>query len=298
MSKRAKAYGLLTITVILWGISGPIAKYALESFTPQALLTARFGLITLILAILLKFQLKIPLLPKKNRLTFCLSISLLGFLGTVGQIGLIYWGLQHTSSIEATLLISTSPILVALISHILIGEQITSKKLLGISLGLLGTAIIVLGPLLREHKFLTGSNLGNMLILGGNLCWSFYAVLSKKQLRTKMSPMLLTFWMFFIGFLGMAFISLITHTNLPTFTLPRLGSIAFLAIGPGIIAYLCYQTALKSISPTDADVFNYLTPIVATPLGFFWLHEPITYAFILGSVIIALGVIIAEFSRR
>lgn len=298
MTTRARAFLLLIITVFLWGISGSIGKYTLSYLPSSVLLTMRFGLVTLILFALAKIQhlhLRVANIP---------TLIVLGIFGTIGQIGLIYLGLQSTTSIDATLIISTSPIFVAILSHFFISEHLTRRKLFGIALGLVGTLIIVINPLINSGHILTGSTSGNLLILAGNLCWAIYAVLSKKQLRHKTPPIVLTFWMFLVGFVGMFCISLfsvpITATLSSIYTLPVsvLYAILFLAIGPGIIAYICYQKALKTIDPTDADLFNYLSVLVAIPLGFFWLHEPITPSFIIGGAVIASGVIIAELLGR
>lgn len=302
MPARTRAYLLLIFAVFLWGISGPVGKFTLTYFPTPILLSIRFGLISLIMAILIKSQAKEPFLPTKHRTHTLFSMFILGLFGTIGQIGLIYWGLTYTTSIDATILVSTSPIFVAFASHFLIKEHLTSKKMFGILLGILGSVVIIINPLLETGKLLTGSIFGNLLILAANICWALYAVSSKKLLKVKVSPSLITFWMFFIGFIAMSIISLPFLpqfiTTIPQIPISTIYALLFLAIGPGIIAYLSYQNALKVVEPTDADLFNYLAPLFAIPLGFFWLHEPVTISFLIGGAIIALGVFIAEFQGR
>lgn len=283
MSARTRSYLLLIITVVLWAASGPVAKAVIGYLSPSIVLTFRFGLIALILGILYQ-----PKFPKKH----AIAIIFLGLFGTIGQIGLIYWGLQYTTSIDATLLVSISPIFVAVLSHIFTHEQISKNKLFGIVLGIVGTAVIVAQPL-------SGSHFGNALILASNLCWAIYVVLSKKLLKISISPKELTFWTFLLGFIFMGVLSAVMQPQALAAAiyspLKVFGMIAFLAIGPGAIAYICYETALKVVKPTDADLFNYLAPLIATPIAVFWLNEPLQLSFIIGAAIIAVGVIIAEF---
>jgi len=52
----------------------------------------------------------------------------------------------------------------------------------------------------------------------------------------------------------------------------------------------CYQLGIKTVEVSEAEVFNYLSPIFATPIAFLWLKEPITWSFVLSALIIAVGV--------
>jgi drug/metabolite transporter (DMT)-like permease len=71
-----------------------------------------------------------------------------------------------------------------------------------------------------------------------------------------------------------------------------------MALLSGSLAYFLYQKAQKTIEASEATLFSYLSPLFAIPLAVFWLKEEITIFYLLGAVIVAIGVIIAESKRR
>ena len=54
----------------------------------------------------------------------------------------------------------------------------------------------------------------------------------------------------------------------------------------------------KSIEIGEASLFAYLYPLFSTPLAVVWLGEKITPMFIVGAVVITIGVVIAEIKKR
>jgi len=71
-----------------------------------------------------------------------------------------------------------------------------------------------------------------------------------------------------------------------------------MAIFSGSIAYYLFVRAQKSIEVSEAVLFNYLQPIVTIPLAIIWLNERLSTSFILGAIIIAIGLIIAEYKKK
>jgi drug/metabolite transporter (DMT)-like permease len=71
-----------------------------------------------------------------------------------------------------------------------------------------------------------------------------------------------------------------------------------MAIFSGAIAYYLYQKAQKTIETSEAAIFLYLQPIVTAPASVIWLNENITPVYIVGSAIIAVGVILAEWKKK
>ena len=65
----------------------------------------------------------------------------------------------------------------------------------------------------------------------------------------------------------------------------------------GSLAYYLGNKAQKTIEIGDAAVFSYLYPIFSTPLAVLWLGEKITPMFIIGGIIITIGVVMAEIKK-
>ena len=66
----------------------------------------------------------------------------------------------------------------------------------------------------------------------------------------------------------------------------------------GIVGYALWIKGQKSIEVSEAGLFAYLTPIFGAPLAVWWLGEKITPIYIIGALIITLGVFIAEYKKR
>ena len=77
-----------------------------------------------------------------------------------------------------------------------------------------------------------------------------------------------------------------------------LGGILYMAIFSSVIAYTLYEYGLSIIEASEATLFAYLQPIFAAPVALLWLKEKITPPFIIGAVVIGLGVAISEYRTK
>jgi len=298
---RIKSYILLTLVAAIWGIAGPVIKYTLPDFPPVIFLTYRFAIS---LVILIPFLLiNKPAFPKDRRNIFILT--LVGLLGSSINLGLLFYGYNYTTALDASLLSATAPIFVVAASAFILNEKVTKNEKLGVLITFVGAIAIVIQPLAEGGLFRLENMYGNILIIAANVAWVFYVVLSKYELKHKVNPLTMTIYMFFLGFITLLplaiyqsggvsnLISQITDTPIK----PHLG-VWYMALLSGALAYFLYQKAQKSIEASEATLFSYLGPLFAAPLAVLWLGESLTPTFLLGGVIIAIGVFIAEFKKR
>lgn len=300
MSSRRQAIIYLLVVSLIWGIAPPVIKYALDYLPVDIFLFYRFfiSLVIMIPALFIAepdFISRLALLKIRDWGYLILG----GLLGSVGQLGLLFWGLSLTTSLDGAVINATSPVLVAIAGYILLREKITPSEKLGLFIAFSGSLIVVIQPLFEGHSLFSGSLRGNILVFLGTLAWVGYVILTKIQLKEKLSPLFLTTGMFFIGFLFLLPFSIFKFLpsilNLP----PSIHiSVLYMALLSGTLAYWLYQKAQKIIEVSEANVILYLSPVFTFPVASLWLHEPITPVLLLGSAIIASGVIISEFSRR
>jgi drug/metabolite transporter (DMT)-like permease len=128
-------------------------------------------------------------------------------------------------------------------------------------------------------------------------------ILGKKLLRKDVDPLTLTNTAFIVGFVTLLPFALpqIISSNFRVITSPSIPyhlGVFYMAFLSGTLAYLLSNKAQKTIEVGEAAVFSYLYPIFATPLAVLWLGEKITPFFIIGGVIIAVGVAVAEIKKR
>lgn len=298
--KRLKAYFLLTLVAVIWGVAGPVIKITLPSYSPFVFLTYRFLVSSLVLIpIYLVFKPKWPNSKKE-----IIILTIVGLVGSTINLAFTFYGFLYSTVLDATILSNTGPIFVVAAGALFLKEKITSREKLGIFITFIGALSIVIEPLLKLGN--TNHNLlGNLLIIGANLSWVAYVILAKYSLKYKVDTLLLVTYMFFLGLITSFPFAIIqskgiTNLFLIISTAPPIAHIGvwYMAILSGALAYFLYQDAQKSVEASEATLFGYLSPLFAMPLAIFWLHEKITLPFVIGTLIVATGVLIAEYRKN
>src|SRR3989338_6061624 len=147
MSPRLRANLMLLTVAVIWGFAVPVIKFTFNYFDTITFLTYRFFLTSLILIPLLAITQPrtwsaLASLSRREWLTFIIG----GLLGSTLQLGLLFWGLDLTSSLDGSIINSASPILVSLAGYYFLKEHITPREKLGhLSPLLLTTNMFFLG---------------------------------------------------------------------------------------------------------------------------------------------------------
>ena len=297
-SPRTKAYIFFLIVAIIWGIAGPVIKFTLGGFSPLVFLVYRFAISTVVaLVIFTVSRIRIP----KNPSLFWLAI-LYSFLSSTVGLAILFYGYENTSVLYATLISAIAPILVAVGGVIFLKEHLTSREKVGIGIASAGTVVSILGPSLNGNG--DGNILGNLLVLLSLFVGVATAVMGKNLLRDDVSAMFLTNLSFIVGFVTLLPVLLFT-TSFPEIVNQLVNTrlsfhlgVIYMALFSGTLAYYLWHKAQKTIEIGEGGLFAYLYPLFSTPLAVFWLKEKITTPFIIGAIIIALGVFIAEYKKQ
>jgi drug/metabolite transporter (DMT)-like permease len=295
---RLRAYIELLIVSVIWGFAAAIIKYTLGGFPPFIFLTYRFFISSIIAVVLFVFiKSKLPKSPKVWALTL-----FNGFLLSTVSLGLLFLGTDKTTSIDSNLISAMAPITIAIAGVFFLKEHVTKRESFGILIALAGTLITVIEPVLKFQDGFGGLT-GNLLVFASIIVGAATAVLAKLVLRNNVDALISTSLSFIVGFLTLAPFTLpqILNSRFQILTsVPfsyHLG-VFYMAILSGTVAYYLWHKAHKTIEISEASLFAYLYPIFGVPLSVLWLKEKITIPFIIGSVIIAIGVILAEWKKK
>ena len=291
---RMRAYIEILVASVIWGVAGPVIKYTLGAFDATTFLTYRFGISSIVAVITFLFVgFRLP----KDKKTLG-ELLLYGFLTSTVALGFLFFGLENTTVLDMSLITLANPLVITLAGAWFLAEHVTKRERIGMGIALLGTALTVIEPLIQNGG-VTIRLSGNVLIVGYLIATAWSAVLAKKLLRANVSPLTMANSSFIIGFLSFLPFTLIRP--LPAFSqipLPYHLGVAFMALLSGSLAYYLANKGQKTIEIGDASLFAYLYPLFSTPLAVLWLGEKITPIFILGGIIIALGVAIAEIKKK
>jgi len=285
---------LLLVATAIWGVAGVVIKFTLEGIDSLPFLTYRFGISAAIaVGYFLLFKHKLPQAPVWP------AIIIYSLFSTTFALGALFLGVDRTTVLNLSLLTLSLPLITELAGVFFLGDKITKREKIGTAIATVGVLFTIVEPIL-EGNGRSGTFLGNAFIA----LYAFFDIASvvmlKKILRAKISGVSLSQISFIVGFgstLPIALLILGAGPLVATIvTLPlkyQLG-VWFMAVLSGTIAYALRAKAQKTIEVSEAALFGYLGSIFGVPLAVLWLKESVTFTFIVGAVITALGVYIAE----
>lgn len=280
----------------IWGINFIAAKFALQEFPPMSLAFLRFFFA---LILLLPFLLT----EKKKIAKIDLPVLLgIGLLMVTLNIGFFYEGLKRTDVTTASILTLIVPVLSVLGGWWFLKEKVYVVNLAGIFLGLLGTILVVGLPfIILGIQPTSQSMLGNILIILASISWVAGAMLSKSILK-KYSTLTLTAIIFAVGTVTFLIPAINEYVKNPLWyqqiTILGILGLGFITIASSICGYFLFEWGLSKLGVIKADLFQYIEPIIATTLGVLILNEQLRFSFIIGGVLIALGVYWATLGKE
>ena len=224
---------------------------------------------------------------------------LMAALGVTG--GSLYF-LTENSSMNYTTTTNTSIIvsLCPLFASAIIGLFYKTERLSGLqTLGTLMAALGVIVVVMNGHFVLHLSPRGDLLAFAACLCWALYSLLMIPA-NARYDTVFVTRKVFFYGLLSMTpYYIMYPHLNLHLlFEQPQLlWNLLFLGCVASMLCFLTWNWVLKKLGAVVATNYVYLNPVTTIIFAWFLLGEPITLWFLLGSILILLGMFLADRKR-
>ncbi len=283
-------YATIIIAHVIWGFTFVIAKLTLQEFPPMSLAFLRFVIATALIAPFLFTEKKRPQIDKQD-LPWLFGI---GALMVTLNISLFYTGLLRTNVTSASVLTMVIPVVSILLGWAFLKEKVYVVNLVGIAIGLLGAVLVIgLPTLLFGEQIPSEVVLGDILIILASISWVIGAVISRKMLK-KYSSLLLTTFMFATGVITFFLPAVNEYLQNPGWTsqVTWIGifGLLFIAIASSICAYFLFEWGLSKLGVIQADLFHYIEPPIATTIAILILGETLQFSFIIGGLLIAIGV--------
>ena len=275
----------IVLIAALGGAVPTFSKMALEVFPPFTFVLLRFivALIVLVPVMLVK---KKTLVNKNFK-----KIAQISLFGT-GNVVFFALGVRYTTATVSQILYAAVPILATVLTAVILKENISKNKVIGVLLGFIGVGTIIISSGLAKDTRGMGTPIGNILVLLAVMSYAIYTVLSKK-LQKDYSPIEITMAMI-ITTITMQMILVLTevHTYETTITNVSIDSLfgIFYVGAIGTSAYfLLYQRVIKNASPVYASMIFYLQPIFTFIWSTFLLGEKLTASIVVGGIIALVG---------
>ncbi len=284
------ALAIITVALV-WGTTFLGIRIAVETIPPWFVAGIRQFLAGIILLVILLFRQKLKWIGWRNfgnqMVLACLMLIVANGMTTVAE--------KHLTSSLASLISSTSPIAVFILSIAFSMQKFSIRGLVGILLGFSGILLIFKDGLqdLLNPEFRMGVLYMFFAISG----WAFGTIFTKKMNSAPQDISLNLFYQFsFAGVIQIifGFISA-DQSDVSTWSVKSILATAYLAVFGSIIAFFAFHTALKKITPSQISILSYINTIIAIFLGWLILDEPISFTFITAAALIITGVFITNY---
>jgi len=289
----------LVAVVLIWGVNFAVLKAALVELHPHVLNVLRFAISALVLGWLfahrVEYDLQAFLQPMRKRLWTIVGLGLLGYL--FYQLFFII-GVANTTAGSAALIMAGAPLWTALFGHVFGFDRMVMAGWLGLSLTLIGTAVIVFGGT-DEVAFGSDVFLGNTLMVIAAMLWGAYTAFNKPATASA-DPIGLTFWSVIVAFPFLVAIGLPYAADGAWLTLEAWVWAAILFSG-GLstgIAFAIWNTAVRNVGPSQTAIYGNLVPVVALLSGYLMLGERVWPLQLVGGGLIIGGLVLTRWVRR
>jgi drug/metabolite transporter (DMT)-like permease len=270
----------------IWGGMYVVSKVVMEVVPPFTLITLRLLLGSLTLWIIIAFQGGIDFTRRQ-----LLRVVGVGWIGYGVSIGFQFVGTKLSTASNGALVTSATPAFVVLFGAWILGERITRRKLAALGLATIGV-IVVIDP--RTASLTSDMFLGNLSLVAAAITWALYSVLIRKVTRDldTLRVSLVAFWGGFFVAIPMGIWEVKT-IGVGEITVGVIAGILFLGIISTALAMYLWNTAFALLEAGVASLTFFAQPLVGAALGAFFLGEGLTPLFLIGGVLIVLGIYLA-----
>lgn len=283
MTDRRTALTALIAAGLLWGLTVPLSKWALEWLDPAWLTVGRFSLAALPLALLTR---------RRLRSAFSPSVAAWGAGGYGLVIVVQNLGIGQTSVSHAALIVGAVPVLVALVS-VALGRGAAG------ALAWTGFAIAVAGVALVAGGGGGGATLAGDAMVFASVAGSACFIVAQPRLLAGRDPAAVTAVQLSAGALVALPIAIVFEGAPPA--LPETGTLAAalaLALAGTLIPFLLFAIGQARVTPELAGVFVNLEPLVGAAVGALAFHDAFGGLQLMGAGAILTGIALGTAPRR
>lgn len=235
---------------------------------------------------------------KVKAILFSKRMMYIGFCLTFMTFSTLYWAEQYITSGLAAVLSATGPMMILLLQLKQNRKKIERRQLIALMMAFLGVIFVCLPGMSQHVTYLW--IVACIAVLIGEIFYGVGSLYSKETLSTfkDISPFLINAIQMFYGGIYLLIFSFIFENP----SLKELNSwnaqwpILYLIFVGSIGGHGLYTWLLAKTNPVFPSTWLYVSPLIATILGYFIMDEPIKPIMAIGAIFILLGVFVANWS--
>ncbi len=279
---------LLFLMVAIWGANFSLVKVALREFPELVFNALRLLIASSLFLGAIWWQQRTTPRPALSRAEW-IRVVVLGLIGHLIYQFLFLGGLKRTSVANGSLIMGTTPVIVALLSAWTGHERISLQRWLGAAISFLGLYIVV------GAQAGLGNPTGDLLVLASTACWATYSVASVPLLK-RHSPVVVTGYTMTVG------ATAYTLAAVPALRAMAWGQVS--ALGWGLmlasavfalgLAYLIWYSSVQRVGSTRTAAWSNVTPVMAMSIAALWLGEGLALRQLAGAGVIFAGLVMTR----
>lgn len=220
-------------------------------------------------------------------------LILAAILGASINMLSFFKGLELSTPINSSILVTITPIIVVIFSSILLKEKIYFTKVLGIAMGLVGAiGLVIYGKEVRIDA--PNIPLGNTLFIVNATAYGLYLIVIKKVME-KYQPITVLKWVFTIAFI----VNLpITYSSFSQINWemppPIIASVIFVILGTTYMTYLFNGFALTKLKASTVSSFVYVQPLIGIIVAILSGQDQLNFTKVAAGILVLSGVYFAS----
>ncbi|MEN3286021.1 MAG: hypothetical protein V7634_321, partial [Bradyrhizobium sp.] len=272
----------ITLFCLIWSFAFVAGKVGVAYCPPLLLLAARFSLAGVLILAIQAVRREPWQMSWRDAAVF----AVIGIANNALYLGLGYTGLKTVSAGLGGLIISANPVFTAVFAALVLGETLTWRKVLGLSLGIIGVTMIV------WHRMSVGSDhLEGIFYTLAALASIVAGTILFKQLAPKGSLWIGNGIQNLAAGVVLTPVALaLSNTHAIVWNVQLLGVFLFLVLGGSILAYMIWFRLLKERGAIAASAYHFVMPPLAMVFAWIVLGEQVSPQDLLGVLPVALGV--------
>lgn len=285
---------LMLAAVVMWGINFSIIKIALRELSPGGFNGMRLFITAAIFVILVALSRDKFRIERRD----ILGLAAVGIAGNALYQILFIHGVSLTTASNTSLILSVSPVFVALLSAVLRIERIHWAAWLGILISFGGLYLVIAGGN-GGLRFSAANFKGDLAIFGATILWACYTVFSKPFLE-RMSPLkfsAFTVWAGALVYLPFAAGDVLAvpwaRVSVRTWAMIVLSSLFGFVLG-----YLIWYNSVKKVGNAKTAIYNNLTPVFTALFATLILGESFRSRQLIGAAVLLTGVYLTRSGYR
>jgi drug/metabolite transporter (DMT)-like permease len=278
---------------LFWGSTYLAIRVAGEHLPPPVVSATRSLISATLIAVIALVRGKSLRVPKDE----VWKLIVIGFLFMTCNNMSLTWGETLVPSGYASLVISTVPILIALLEMLTGGEALNARGWAGTLLGTLGIAVLVWPKIHAQSATGSRAGLGTAIVFFAAFAFALGSVLSRR-FRFKADTFVATGWQ--IGAAGLVNLTIALASGSvrhAVWTWPGFGAIVYLSIFGSLIGLVAFTYLLQNVAVTKVATYAFVNPVIAVLLGMAVLHEKLGPMEIAGMAVIVCSVAMVIYSK-